>query len=473
MENTGSAPRRPVNPRRRKRSRMRVFREAYLPMILLVAALILIIAFIVGSVSRSSELREEARQESIANAQSQEAERLRQETEAAQLITEADLLAAGYDYDGAVAKLDSFSGNIYDYDILLNKREQYLSAKETLVEWTDTTEIPNLSFHLLIADPERAFAHKGYGESFKANFVTTTEFSRILKELLENNYILVDMDDIVTVTTTESGTTVYTPQKLYLPAGKKPIMLTQTQVNYYTYMTDGNGDGLPDKGGAGFASKLVADANGNLTCEMVDSTGSTLTGEYDLVPILESFIKAHPNFSYRGARATLAVTGYDGIFGYRTDPETKKKIGEDFYEQQLIGAKTVVEALRQKGYTIACYTYDNEAYGKLKADEIQADLNLWKAEVTPLLGDVDTLVFAKNSDIGKAEEAYSGGKYELLKGAGFTRFLGFCDDSDPWTLISDDYVRQGRLLVTGTSLTSIAKPFSGLFDAKAVLDLSR
>ena len=38
----------------------------------------------------------------------------------------------------------------------------------------------------------------------------------------------------------------------------------------------------------------------------------------DVLTILEDFIEAHPDFSYRGARGTIAVTGYNGIFGYRT-----------------------------------------------------------------------------------------------------------------------------------------------------------
>ena len=42
-------------------------------------------------------------------------------------------------------------------------------------------------------------------------------------------------------------------------------------------------------------------------------------GKYDLVPILDRFVEEHPDFSYRGAKAILALTGYNGVLGYRTD----------------------------------------------------------------------------------------------------------------------------------------------------------
>ena len=39
---------RPVNPRRKKRSQLQVFKEAYLPIIIAAVAVLLIIIFVVG-----------------------------------------------------------------------------------------------------------------------------------------------------------------------------------------------------------------------------------------------------------------------------------------------------------------------------------------------------------------------------------------------------------------------------------------
>ena len=78
----------------------------------------------------------------------------------------------------------------------------------------------NLSFQLLIADPERAFRDETYGVSYKNNFVTTTEFANILQQLYENDYILISLDDIYHMETDELGQTYLSSKDLYLPQGK-------------------------------------------------------------------------------------------------------------------------------------------------------------------------------------------------------------------------------------------------------------
>ena len=158
-------------------------------------------------------------------------------------------------------------------------------------------------------------------------------------------------------------------------------MLTETMVNYFEYMVDSNKDGVADAGGAGFANKLVLDENGDIKAQYIDSSNNTLTGNYDFVPILEDFIKAHPDFSYRGARAILAVTGSQGIFGYRCNTSYVSTKGNDFYEQEKAGAIAIVEALKAKGYRLACYTYENGKYRDMNSAGITADLQSWWARV--------------------------------------------------------------------------------------------
>jgi hypothetical protein len=328
--------------------------------------------------------------------------------------------------------------------------------------------VVNLSFHGLIADPTRAFVNATYGNSYNKNFVTIEEFAQILEQLYDNGYVLVSLEDLFSIQTDASGYTTCTAKEIKLPLGKKPFVLTQTNVNYYTYMIDGNGDGLADKDGSGFASRLMVDENGQLTCEMVDFLGNTVTGDYDLVPILERFIAEHPEFSYKGARAVLAVSGYDGIFGWRTMPSVKTSKGEAYYNEQVEGAKKLVAALRDSGYELACYTYNNLAYGKISTQEIQFDLNTWKNEVTPILGATDILVFAQNSDIG----AYSGSKFNLLQNAGFRQYLDFGDGRSA-AQVGGNYVSLQRLMVTGSQMAHSATAFTGLFDATEILDSNR
>lgn len=463
---------RPANPRRRKRSQLQIFKEAYLPVLIAGAAVLLIIIFIIGSISRGIQQRQLEKDASLAESVSIENEYNRLTEEADLLIADAELLAAKYDYAGAIAVLDTFQGDMSQFPALLEKRAAYEEAKDTLQAWDDPSQVLNLSFQLLIADPQRAFSDENYGTAYNRNFVTTAEFSKMLEELYENGYMLVSLSDFITTEITETGATVYQAKTLYLPAGKKPLILTQTNVNYNTYMIDGDGDKIPDKDGAGFASRLVIGTDGKLTCEMVDSEGNTVTGAYDMVPILEAFIETHPDFSYQGARAILAVTGYDGLFGYRTNAEARERLGTEAYDLEVQGAKKITNALRSAGYELACYTYENIPYGDRSVTEIKADLSGWTAEVLPILGNVDILAYAQLSDLS-GSGTYGSEKHQVLQDAGFRFYLGFCEDGTTWATVDDNYVRQGRILVTGSNMAHHADWFEGIFDAEAILDESR
>lgn len=464
-------PREPAeNGRRRKpMSPMRKFKNETLPLLILCVTAVLILIFVFGSVSRAisnARVNKEAEKfaaESALSAAQKEAEEVKQ------LLAEAKILADGYDYQGAKDLLDTFSGSSSKYPEIDQAKADYEMAKSQLVPYTEVGSIANLSFHVLIADPARAFVNADYGNSYQKNFVTTSEFEKILQNLYDNNYILVDMDDVITETTTD-GVTTYALAELNLPADKTPIMITETLVNYFTYMVDSDGNGEADAKGAGFASRLVVDSNGDIKAEMVDASGNTVTGNYDLVPILEDFIAEHPDFSYRGARATLAITGYDGIFGYRTNSEVINSKGQAYYDEQVAGAKDVVDALRAKGYTIACNSYRNKDYGDISADQIQSDLDSWNKDVSSILGAVDTLVFAQGGDISSTGN-YSGSKYTVLKNEGFTHFIGA--GTNPVIETTNEYVRLVRLMVTGTQMVNAASTYADFFDAASVLDTAR
>ena len=459
-------------PRRRQKTKEQIFKEQYLPLIIAGAALVLILVFIIGAISRSVEKNKWKRQaqEAANQTQAEELERLNQE--AYQLMSQAAAMAENYDYDGAIAKLDTFSGDVTQFPQLVNKRDEYVLSKSQLVAWDDPSQIVNLTFQMLIADPQRAFNDDMFSYSFTRNFLTTAEFSSVLDELYSYGYILVSLDDFIVRTETENGTT-YSTKTLYLPKGKKPLILTQTNVNYHTYLTDGDGDKLPDKGGCGFASKLILDENGKLTNEYVDANGQTHIGPYDMVPILNEFVEQHPDFSFRGAKAVIALTGYDGLFGYRTNPGAKSTFGTDAYELEVENAGKIAQALRDSGYTLACYTYENDSYKDFTAVQIKADMNGWVNEVEPILGKIDVFVFAQNGDIADPNTPYSGDKYTILHDIGFGIFLGFTKEGQSWVYESVDYIRQGRLTLSPNTLKYYSVWFEGILDADDILDPSR
>jgi len=455
--------------RRKPVSPMRRFKNETLPLIIAGIAAVLILFFVVGSLGRLIGRIRTNNESALKASEAAENEAQRQEREALELLDEAARLAAGYDYDTAIAMLEGFTGNKAKYPEMEIRLSEYKQQQSLLVAHNDPGAIPNLAFHVLVADPSRTWTNQHYGGQYNRNFVTTGEFEKILEQLYNNGYVLVDMDSFIAETVT-GETITYSSKPLYLPDGKKPIMITETMVNYYNYMIDGNDDGAPDKDGAGFATKLVVQ-NGAVKAAMVDSTGETVIGNYDLVPILEAFIEEHPDFSYHGSRALLAVSGHEGVFGYRTNKSVVDTMGQAYYDSEVAAAKEVVAALKEAGYEFASYTYADQAYGKWDATTIQKDISKWTAEVLPILGSCDTLVYAKTSDIS-ANGDYTTSKFNVLYGAGFRYFISHTT-GDPSCKIAGNYVRQLRIMVTGTQMAHAANTYAKYFDSQSVLDSTR
>ena len=459
----------PNKPRRRRKSRQQIFKEFYLPPILVCVSVILVLSFIIGSLSNVIALKqiEEETKKNQLDASISAAELAEQQN--IRIAAEAEALAAQYNYQAAIDLLNSINGgDLTAYPEIGAKVAEYSTIKSQLVEHKEPSLIPNLSFHVLIADPTRAFKDQELGGSYNKNFVTCDEFSKILTELYNNGYVLVDFDSFAASNTDLDGNQKFYIDPILLPEGKKPVMITETMVNYFDYMTGGDNDGTPDANGDGFASRLIVDGSGKIKAEYIDAQGQTQVGNYDLVPILEDFIAAHPDFSYRGARATLAFTGHEGVFGYRCNTTYIGTKGQDFYDQQVAGAQQITNALRDKGYTLACYTYSNEAYAGYSVAQISNSLTSWTNEVTNVIGPVDTFVFAKTSNITD----FSGQAFNVMYTSGFRYFIGH--GPKPYAEVNTTYVRQNRLMVTGENMVHYASQFTdlSLFNPNVVLDLA-
>lgn len=455
----------PTKPRRRRKSRQQIFKEVYLPPIIACVALVLMLAFVIGSISnaidqkqRKADQEKQQLQESLDQVEQEKAEYQ-------SVMARAAELALTYNYDDAISVLENFSGYA-NFPEMATRRAEYVTARDSMVEYKDASKLPNLSFHPLIVDTARAFADEENGGSYNKNFVTVGEFQKILEQLYANDYVLVDFNSFVGVTQTISGEDQFQMSSILLPSGKKPFMLTETLMGYYQYMVDPDKDGTPDAKGAGFANKLVLDDYGNIKAAYVDASGANQVGDYDLVPILENFIAEHPDFSYKGARAILATTGEEGIFGYRCNTAFVSTRGNEYYEQEKAGAQTIVNALKQKGYTLAAFTYGNANYRQLNATQISADLQSWTSQITPIIGDIDVFVYARGVDLSD----YTGSAYKAMYQTGFRYFIASGKEAS--TTINTNYVHQNRLMVTGEYMAWYPDRFKDLFDCNLVLDMT-
>ncbi len=349
------------------------------------------------------------------------------------LLEEAERLAAGYDYESAIALLRSRTE--YQTEPQLSEKiAEYETAANTLVP-VNINEVTHVFFHSLIADTARAFDGDIDADGYNQVMTTIGEFNKILQSLYDKGYVLVRLHDLAYETADENGETVMKPGRILLPEGKKAIVMSQDDLCYYPYMEND-----------GFASRIVIGANGMPTCEMIMSDGSVSTGSYDLVPILEDFIEEHPDFSYKGARAVLAFTGYEGILGYRTaasfsDSET--------YEKDREEAKKVAQCLKDHGWELASHSWGHLNLGAVEWERFVNDTDKWEQEVDSLIGPADIILFPFGSDIGDWHPyTTENERFNYLYEAGFRYFCNV-DSHQYWVQLGEKHLRQGRRNLDG------------------------
>ena len=186
--------------------------------------------------------------------------------------------------------------------------------------------VEHLFFHPVVAYPELAFDGDSKSDGIDDWMVTAGEYLKILESVYEKGYVLVDIADCWSEQTDESGQTRMVKNTLYLPEGKKPLILSYDDVNYYEYMLAN-----------GFTYKLIIGEDGKLWSWGKDPQGKEVVSrDLDAVTILDKFVEEHPDFSPFGAKGCLSLTGYEGILGYRTQTDSKSWTAEQ-------------EANRQKG----------------------------------------------------------------------------------------------------------------------------
>lgn len=385
------------------------------------------------------------------------------------VIEQADLLAAMYDYDGAIKLLREQS----DYASNTQLQEAvsgYEATKATCVEYP-LEEITHVFYHTLIKDTSKAFDGDSKEAGYNQVMTTIEEFNKITQSMYDKGYVLVSLHDMATVN--EDGT--MTRGKILLPPDKKPFVLSQDDVSYYHYM---DGDGM--------ASRLVIDENGDVKAEYIEDDGSVSVGDYDMVPLLDTFIDKHPDFSYHGRKGILAMTGYNGVLGYRTDIayKTRENLSEDQqkfldknpdfdYDQEVKEAKKVAEAMKADGWEFASHTWGHRNAETDSAEKLQEDNEKWENYVAPILGKTDVIVFAFGADIGNWEDyTAENPKYAYYKSRGYNYYCNV-DSSKYWVQITDSYLRQGRRNLDGYRMYYNPEMLSDLFDAQEVFDSSR
>lgn len=384
------------------------------------------------------------------------------ESQTDELVATAQRQAAQYDYDAAAATLQEAKAAAPDDAEQIDAAlAQVQAAQAEAVVWADNSTISHLFWHSLIVDPDRAFNDPVQADGYNQYMATIDEFIQQIEQLHANGYVLIHPDRIAA----PGPDGVMTPTPILLPPGKTPLVISVDDVNYYEYME-----------GVGFADKLIVNDAGDVVNLYTDAAGTTSEGAYDVVPIVDAFIDEHPDFSYRGDKGTLAITGYNGVLGYRSSVTS---YGDNPTTQsEQTAAKVVADALKADGWKFASHSWGHINMTNSGLGTITADAQKWDAEVRPILGDTPFLIYPFGADIsGVPPYSTANQKFAFLHGTeGFSYYFNV-DGSQPyWMQIGPQSVRQARINVDGITLQKALNGSTLLtqfFDAVSTIDPKR
>jgi len=353
-------------------------------------------------------------------------------------INEADRFGLQYDYEKAISILKS-NAEIQSNDKIVGRIASYQKAMAELVAYTDM--IPVLFFHNLVNDPKIAFgktSHDPFG--YKSRNVTKTEFKLIIEQMYERGYVLVNFDDVYTIS---NGT--YLRREVKLPVGKKPFVLTVDEVAYP--------DPMPLDG---FARGMVI-RDGKILSRVLVSDGVDYVDDGDVVPIIEKFLEEHPDFSYKGARGLLSLTGYAGTLGYRL-----------LSTEEVNEAKALAAQLLERGWIFGCTSYaDIESVYAEDADpvKITADLKKWDQKIQPIVG--NTTYF-----INPSGYRLTGKSLAAIRNSGYDTYFTVANQTS--LAISEGMVFVSRIMIGGSAFTeNKAYLEANFFDVESILDPAR
>ena len=326
--------------------------------------------------------------------------------------------------------------------------------------------VEHLFFHPVVAYPELAFDGDSKSDGIDDWMVTAGEYLKILESVYEKGYVLVDIADCWSEQTDESGQTRMVKNTLYLPEGKKPLILSYDDVNYYEYMLAN-----------GFTYKLIIGEDGKLWSWGKDPQGKEVVSrDLDAVTILDKFVEEHPDFSPFGAKGCLSLTGYEGILGYRTQTDSKSWTAEQEANRQkeIEAVKPIVAELKRTGWTFGSHTWGHISLNTRTFDTVTADMQKWFAEVGSLVGETSVLFYPFGGRLDGDDVQQSGPAFRWMKEHGFRIFCSVGIDS--WSKCKSDIsaVICDRLHPDGTTLRSAKarERYMKFYDAKDIIDLS-
>ena len=366
----------------------------------------------------------------------------------ADLQNKVSALVKEYKYSQAKEIIADFTqkmptNGVWNVSEYTNKLNEMCEKYSNLVEYKG--DIEHIFFHPLIAYKELAFDGDYQEKGLDDYFTTIPEFKEVIRQLYENDYVLIDIHLIYNVN--EDGTV--SKNTLMLPEGKKPIVISIDDLNFYDYMKE-----------HGMAHGFMIQDDKIVTYSDRPDGTRDISDDNAIVPILEKFVNEHPDFSFGGARGIIASTGYNGTLGFPTDD-----LESPDYEENFSKAKEIADKLKEMGWLFASHSYGHGWASNQTLEKIKWDNDTWLKEVVPIVGETDIYIFPYG-EIIKPDDP----KHQYMVDNGFKMFCGVQSKS-AYLRFYDESVLMQRRNIDGISMKS--GNVGNLFDISKILDPDR
>ena len=285
-------------------------------------------------------------------------------------------------------------------------------------------EIEHITFTSTISTPES----KCTNDINYDQLTTITEFKKILEQLYQNNYILINTKEILSKNTP-------------LPSNKKPIIISFENQTHNS-------------------NKIILDRNNNLALYSPDrNIQNRISYDNNFIFILENFVNNHPDFSYNNAKGIILSSGYNGILGYNTN----HKNASHKNEQKKVAQ--VIKKLEQLGWEFGYndYHYQN-THNQSEMDFIK-NISLWQNEIGKLIS--NPTIYA--NPIFNSTPLTDENKLKILSDYKFS--ILFDNNTTNTSITNNNYqLVSNRKFVCGQTLRDNPGNFQHLFTPSLVYD---
>ena len=336
-----------------------------------------------------------------------------------------------------------------------------IPTPDNLVPYTGVVE--HLFFHPVICYPELAFDGDAQQKGLDDWMVTLNEYNAILEAVYKNDYVLIHMGDVWIEQPNADGVLRMVRNEILVPEGKKPLVISYDDTNYYQYMLDN-----------GFTYKLIVGDDGKLWSWGLDPQGNEVVSrDLDAITILDKFVEEHPDFSPFGAKGCLSLTGYMGILGYRTQTDRDNLTAEFEANRQreIEAVKPIVQILKDTGWTFGSHTWGHINLENASLDRIKNDSQRWADEVGTLVGETNILFYPHGARPDGNDWTQTGPKFQYLQSLGFRIFASVGIESFSFIKKDISAVICDRLHPDGTTLRWHRHRYLQFYDAKDIMEV--